>query len=205
MDRFSAADKLYFTSDTHFCHSKIIEYANRPFASIQEMNETLIRNWNEAVPEDGTVYHLGDFCFGGNEEWWSIIPRLNGRIHLIMGNHDMQNVGESFMQCFESVSEQKTISVDGQIIVMNHNPFLCFGGSYRGVWQLFGHVHSGPRSLGNGKDDTRLVHLFPTQYDVGVDNNDYRPISYEKVRDIMKERISGEADMLDYKNQNCNP
>lgn len=190
--RYGASDKLFFTSDTHFCHMKILEYANRPFATVQEMNEALIRNWNEAVPEDGIVYHLGDFCFGGADEWLSIIPRLNGNIHLIMGNHDLRNAGESFMSCFESVSQQRTISVNGQTIVLNHNPFLCFGGAYRGVWQLFGHVHSGPRSLGNGRDDVRLVHLFPTQYDVGVDNNDYRPVSYERVRDIIRTQVAHE-------------
>lgn len=188
--RYSASDKLFFTSDTHFCHSKILEYANRPFASIQEMNETLIRNWNEVVPEDGTVFHLGDFCFGSNAEWWSVIPRLKGKIILIMGNHDMRNAQEDFMGCFEYVTQQMTISVDGQTIVLNHNPFLCFGGAYRGVWQLFGHVHSGPRSLGNGKDGWRLIHLFPTQYDVGVDNNNYRPVSYAQVREIIRSRIS---------------
>lgn len=184
--RYSASDKLFFTSDTHFCHSKIIEFANRPFSSIHDMNETLIRNWNETVPEDGIVFHLGDFCFGGNDEWWSIIPRLNGKIILIMGNHDMRNADQDFMSCFEYVTQQITISVDGQTIILNHNPFLCFGGSYRGVWQLFGHVHSGPRSLSNGKDDARLVYLFPTQYDVGVDNNEYKPVSFCQLKEIIK-------------------
>lgn len=189
--RYSASDKLFFTSDTHFFHEKIIGFANRPFASVEEMNETLIRNWNETVPEDGIVFHLGDFCFGGNAEWWSVIPRLNGKIILIMGNHDMRNANQDFMSCFEHVTQQMTISVERQTIVMNHNPFLCFGGAYRGVWQLFGHVHSGPRSLGNGKDDARLVHLFPTQYDVGVDNNEYRPVSYCRLREITKDQLQG--------------
>ena len=63
---------------------------------------------------------------------------------------------------------------------LNHYPFLCYGGSYRGVWQLFGHVHSGPNA--EGLDISRLESLFPTQYDVGVDNNDYAPISYREVK-----------------------
>lgn len=187
--RYSASDKLFFTSDTHFFHEKIIGFANRPFASVEEMNETLIRNWNETVPEDGIVFHLGDFCFGTAQQWLQILSGLNGKIHLVMGNHDMRNAGEDFMKTFASVSQQRTIIVDGQSIILNHNPFLCFGGAYRGVWQLFGHVHSGPRSLGNGKDDARLVHLFPTQYDVGVDNNEYRPVSYCQLREIIKNQL----------------
>ena len=57
-------ENLFFTSDTHFFHEGIIRFCNRPFGSVEEMNETLIRNWNEKVPEDGTVFHLGDFAFG---------------------------------------------------------------------------------------------------------------------------------------------
>lgn len=187
--RYGPEDKLFFTADTHFFHSKIIEYTNRPFTSVLEMNETLISNWNEVVPEDGIVFHLGDFCFGDAEQWLQILSRLNGSIHLVMGNHDMRMAGESIMNSFASVSQQRTIIVAGQSIILNHNPFLCYGGAYRGVWQLFGHVHSGPRSLGIGKDDARLVHLFPTQYDVGVDNNDYRPVSYEQLKKMIQGRL----------------
>ena len=74
-----------------------------------------------------------------------------------------------------------TIKVGGQTIVLNHNTFLCYGGSYRDVWQLFGHVHSGPASH-TGLDHPRLQMLFPMQYDVGVDNNDFRPISFAEVK-----------------------
>ena len=185
-NRFSG-ENLFFTSDTHFCHENIIRFCNRPFGSVKEMNEALIHNWNETVPEDGTVFHLGDFAFGGAAEWCSVMNRLNGRIFLILGNHDIKNAKEGFMGRFEHVSQQMTISVDGQKIVLNHNPFLCFGGAYRGTWQLFGHVHSGPVSK-NGKDLPRLNMLFPTQYDVGVDNNGYRPVSYARVKEIIKRR-----------------
>lgn len=71
------------------------------------------------------------------------------------------------------------ISVNGQRIILNHNPFLCYGGAYDGAWQLYGHVYSGPRSK-TGKDIPRLSMLFPTQYDVGVDNNGFKPVSFKK-------------------------
>lgn len=89
-NKFSG-ENLFFTSDTHFFHEGIIKFCNRPFESVEEMNETLIRNWNETVPEDGTVFHLGDFAFGGWREWMSAYNRLNGKIYLILGNHDMKN------------------------------------------------------------------------------------------------------------------
>ena len=60
-------DKVYVTSDMHCGHSKIIEYCNRPFASVEEMNETLINNWNKKIPDDGIVFDLGDFAIGGSK------------------------------------------------------------------------------------------------------------------------------------------
>ena len=177
-------ENIWFTSDTHFYHENIIHFCNRPFKDVAEMNETLVRNWNETVPEDGIVFHLGDFCLGGSQYWNDILYRLNGKIYLILGNHDMKNIRPGFMKRFEYVSQQMTICVGGQSIILNHNPFLCYGGSYRDVWQLFGHVHSGPLST-TGLDLPRLNMLFPLQYDVGVDNNNFRPVSFAEVRRII--------------------
>ena len=74
---------------------------------------------------------------------------------------------------------------------MNHVPFLCYGGTYRDqkglVYQLFGHVHSGRN--GKGKDIERLKYLFPTQYDVGVDNNDYTPISWYEAEEKIEKQL----------------
>jgi calcineurin-like phosphoesterase family protein len=175
------ADHIWFTSDTHFCHENIVRYSGRPFKDAAEMNEELIRRWNETVPEDGTVFHLGDFCLGSSKEWNDIMYRLNGRIYLILGNHDFRNIKQAFMKRFEFVTQQMTIRVGGQTIILNHNPFLSYGGSYRDTWQLFGHVHSGPLSK-TGLDLPRLKMLFPLQYDVGVDNNGFRPISFAEIK-----------------------
>lgn len=174
-------DNIWFTSDTHFYHANIIRFNGRPFADVNEMNEELIRRWNEIVHKDGIVFHLGDFCLGHPRDWNDILSRLHGRIYLILGNHDMKNIKGGFMHRFERVTQQMTIRVGGQSIILNHNPFLCYGGSYRDVWQLFGHVHSGPREK-TGLDLPRLKMLFPLQYDVGVDNNDFRPVSFAEVK-----------------------
>lgn len=173
-------EHTFFTSDTHFGHANIIRFCNRPFKNVEEMDETLIENWNQVVSEDDTVFHLGDFAFGGSNVWKSIIPRLNGHINLIIGNHDRKNLRQGYMSSFGMVVSQLQIEIEGNPIYLNHYPFLCYGGSYRGVWQLFGHVHSGPNA--EGLDISRLKTLFPTQYDVGVDNNDYAPISYKEVK-----------------------
>lgn len=77
--------------------------------------------------------------------------------------------------------------VDKQKIYLNHYPFLCYGGSYDDTWQLFGHVHT--RRNNTGKDASRLSMLLPTQYDVGVDNNDFTPVSFAQVKAIIGKQI----------------
>jgi len=182
------ADHVWFTADTHFCHGNIVRFSGRPFKDAAQMNEEFIRRWNETVPKDGTVFHLGDFCLGGGREWDDIVRRLNGKIYLILGNHDFRNIKKSFMSRFEMVTQQMTIRVGGQSIILNHNPFLAYGGAYRDTWQLFGHVHSGPLS-NTGLDLPRLKMLFPLQYDVGVDNNDFRPVSFHEVKAKIEEQV----------------
>ena len=182
-------EKVYFTSDTHFGHENIIRYCGRPFRNAEEMNAELIRRWRETVPEDGIVFHLGDFAHGGSRLWNDIHHALTGRKYLILGNHDMKALRQGYMGQFEHVAQQMTIKVGGQTIVLNHNPFLCYGGSYRDVWQLFGHVHSGPASH-TGLDHPRLRMLFPLQYDVGVDNNDFRPISFAEVKAKIEAQVA---------------
>ena len=183
------AEELWFTSDTHFWHENIIRFCGRPFRNAEEMNHELIRRWNVTVPEDGIVFHLGDFCHGSQKQWNEILDSLHGRIFLILGNHDMKYYRGGDMSGFEYVTQQMTIRVDGQTIILNHNPFLCYGGSYRNVWQLFGHVHSGPFSH-TGLDHPRLKALFPMQYDVGVDNNGFRPVSFLQVKQEIETQVS---------------
>ena len=179
--------KVYFTSDTHFNHANIIGFCNRPFKSVEEMNEKLIENWNNVVGADDIVFHLGDFCLGGSAEWTKVLDRLNGKIYLIQGNHDMKNLRQGYTSPFELITMQKHIEVGKQKIYLNHCPFLCYGGAYRDTWQLFGHVHTS--KYNTGKDKSRLAYLFPTQYDVGVDNNNFTPVSFEQVKSIIKKQV----------------
>ena len=177
---FHDGSKVWFTSDTHFGHENIIGYCSRPFVNVHEMNEALINNWNSVVNPDDTVFHLGDFAIGGSQLWNETLNRLNGDIILVQGNHDRKNLRQGYIKRFLNVSPKLHIVVEGQSICLNHEPLLCYARWEKRVWQLFGHVHSGPKSTSS--DLPRLQHLLPTQYDVGVDNNDYYPISFNEVK-----------------------
>lgn len=195
--KFADGSKIFFTSDTHWGHANILGFCNRPFANVEEMNHKLIENWNNKVPTDGLVFHLGDFAWGGYPFWKNIRSQLNGEIILIKGNHDEKNMTPTAAEeLFKLVTPQMKIRVEGRGVYLNHNPFLCYGGTYRDpkglVYQAFGHVHSGPGA--KGLDVDRLGILFPTQYDVGVDNNNYEPISWaefdEKIsRQLLKSKF----------------
>lgn len=181
--RFHSEDPLFFTADTHFGHKNIIDYCKRQFRDVEEMNETLIDNWNGTVGKNDTVFHLGDFGMGDAADWNRILDRLNGRIYLVAGNHDLRALSSGVNTRFEKVSMQMLIQVGKRKIYLNHYPFLCFSGSEKECWQLFGHVHSNRRQ--STADNSRLNYLLSTQYDVGVDKNDYAPISYKQIRDIL--------------------
>jgi calcineurin-like phosphoesterase family protein len=185
------ASNIYFTSDTHFGHDNIIKFCHRPFKDVEEMNSELIRRWNEKVGPDDTIFHLGDFAFGGSDIWNNILKQLNGHKILIIGNHDIKNLREGYMQYFDYVGPQLLLNIEERSVYLNHYPFLCYGGSWgspkNAVYQLFGHVHSGPTS--SGLDTERLVSLFKYQYDVGVDNNNFTPISWSEVKNKIQENV----------------
>ena len=180
--------RIFFTSDTHFGHTNIIKYCRRPFDSIKDHDAALIRRWNDKVGPDDLVFHLGDVGFGDPAYINKVLSQLNGRIILVIGNHDWRLLKKLDMSRFEDVVQQVNMNIDGHHIYLNHFPMLAFSGAYRGLeatWQLFGHVHTSPYT-DEGLDQARMKHLFTTQYDVGVDNNDFTPVSFEEVRQIIE-------------------
>jgi len=154
------------------------------------MDKALIENWNSVVGKNDIVFDLGDFAFAPNWRWKEILSQLNGKHHLILGNHDTTRwPGDKIIELFESVHYQMLLKIDDKYkVILNHYPFLCYAGTYRNpedcVIQLHGHVHEHPGAT--GKDIERLRYRFPYQYDVGVDNNNYTPMSWEKVKEIIK-------------------
>ena len=104
----------YFTSDLHLGHRNIIRLCNRPFATIEEMDETLIRNWNAKVTNGDTVYILGDLLFRNEKPAEEYLKQLKGKKHLIIGNHDRDWVKKCNLEdFFESVNNLHFIS-DGK-------------------------------------------------------------------------------------------
>jgi calcineurin-like phosphoesterase family protein len=173
---------LFFTADTHFGHANIIQYTNRPFDSASHMDEVLIANWNSVVGPDDEVYHLGDFALCNPEPCHRILSRLNGRIHLIRGNHEKTAL--CMPERFEWVKDYHEMHVPSaragrgkQMIVLCHYAMRVWNASHHGSWQLYGHSH------GALPDDSGLLSI-----DVGVDCHGYTPISFAQVEAIMRKK-----------------
>ena len=190
---------LWFISDTHWFHQAILNLCNRPFSSIQEHDQKLIDNWNSVVGLDDTVFHLGDFCFGGSQKWKEIRDQLNGHIILIRGNHDDKSMSGVMESLFDYVSYQMKIIVDGRTVYLNHFPFLTFARWKPDVYHdsvtfaLSGHTHI--RKDDTGFDSKFLSNYLPTQYDVGVDLNNYTPISWEEIDKRIKYQIDNNTNV----------
>lgn len=173
-------NKLYFTSDTHWGHKNIIKYSKRPYSSVPEMNEAMIRNWNDRVEPDATVYHVGDFAFMTEDEATAVAQRLNGNKILVLGNHDKSlRRYKPFTSCFARVSTYEELRVpepgmnrDEQLIVICHYPMMSWNQSGRGSWMLHGHCHG----------NLKYPFIGGKIMDVGVDPNGMRPISYAEVK-----------------------
>jgi len=167
---------IYFTADNHWYHSNILKYCNRPFDNVEQMNKTMIENWNSVVKPNDTVYHLGDFCWAKKVETVdALIKRLNGKIHLIIGNHDKKVVIKS--DKFNSISERLEIKHSGMRIILDHYALRVWNASHYGSYQLFGHSHGGLKEYDN-----------ILQCDVGVDCWNFTPVSYEQIKEVMDKK-----------------
>ena len=132
---------IRYIADMHFDHESIIAYDNRPFNSVEEMNEALIENWNRVVKQEDLTWILGDFCLGNEERWTSILKRLNGEKALIIGNHDSSDAVKAVQGFFTEVAEYREIRDMGRNVVLCHYPILGFRDHYFGWYHLYGHVH----------------------------------------------------------------
>ena len=193
--------KIWLTSDTHWSHENILKYCNRPFGSVEEMNEALVNNWNSVVKPDDHVYHLGDFCFGNVEKWnWCLEPgRLNGHIHLILGNHDPDRVFRegTLIERFDSIDFQKILIIEGWTVILNHFPFASFSNNYdHKVMALSGHTHVGQLSSAVESYDALNAIYKPNQYDVGVDNNNFTPVSWVEVKKKVTAQIENNVNLM---------
>lgn len=158
---------IWFCADLHFSHANILKYQNRPFLSIGDMDECLIQTFNSYIKPEDEVYCLGDFSFSDPTYY---LKRLNGKWHLIKGNHDHRQPNRPFSW----VKDTYMLRSVNPMIFMCHYPMRQWPQSHYGVINLHGHCHGSLPALGR-------------QMDVGVDCNNYAPVHIEEVFSKMKD------------------
>lgn len=156
---------IWFTSDQHFGHKRIIELAHRPFASVEDMDETMIKLWNERIAKSDLVYHLGDFAFADHTPYLS---RLNGQKRLILGNHDHSNRVKA-AKGWSTIDSLLHVTVDDVPLVLCHYAMKVWNRSHYGAIQLYGHSH------GSLPGDSQSL-------DVGVDCWDFAPVALIEIK-----------------------
>ena len=171
---------IWFTSDTHFNHQNILAYEpeTRPFETVEEMNEVIIKNWNDKVKPDDTIYVLGDFFMGMLDKIEDILDRLNGKIILVRGNHDTKKRIEIYKSKGIEVKDFDHFAYKGRYFILCHFPNnneefirMITQDNSEVVW-LYGHVHSNaPKGYHDGT------------FHIGVDTNNLTPISIQEVWD----------------------
>ena len=133
-------NKKFVISDLHFDHKRIIELCNRPFSSVEEMNEQMVTRWNSVVGDKDDVFFGGDFGFN-NKKVAGWFEKLNGVKHLVMGNHDHAatlNLG------WYSMHTRLEVEHEGTFFVLDHYPIEDWNKRYHDSVHLYGHVHNVP-------------------------------------------------------------
>lgn len=198
--------KIYFISDTHFGHSNIIKYCDRPYKTVEEMNIDIIQKWNSIVGKDDTVWHVGDFAFFRKNETdkiKKIITKLNGNINLLLGNHDRHISSDIQFWLdlgFKKVWNSPFLFMNDYIL--SHEPIVTKNGVdltyHPKLKNIHGHIHNSfekyqKLSIEDQKK-TDLQHsefghipdITKRSFNVSIEVIDYKPIAFETILDKMK-------------------
>lgn len=161
--------RRWVIADLHFGHTNVIAYSQRPFADAEQMNKTLIRNWNNVVSKDDIVYVLGDFTLSRRTEFISeMCGKLNGHKVLVMGNHDTRKPAD-YIACGFRTAIRKPILVEPRVLLMHEPP--AAEDIFYGMKYIFGHVH----------DKICEADRYGNCACVSVERTNYMPIDLDKL------------------------
>ena len=170
---------IYYTADHHFGHTNIIKHTSRPFQTVEEMDAVLLANWNDVVKPQDTVYILGDLFFRNTVSAEDYLRRLNGKKHLIIGNHDKDWMKKTdLLKYFKSVEHMSIFNDGAHRITLCHYPMMTWGGIAKGSYMIHGHIHNNTDA-----EYFSLIKKMPNILNAGVDINSFCPVNFN---DLLK-------------------
>ena len=173
--------KIFYISDLHLCHKNIMDFCERPYNTVEEMNEDIIEKWNSVVTPNDVVRILGDIAFPKSQEdieqVIKLVKRLNGNKTLIIGNHDHKLLkDERFIRLFSSIENYMMVKDNGRKVILFHYPIEEWDGFYKGSIHLYGHVHNNDVGLKDIKN----------RYNVSADVIGFTPRTLDELIEIYK-------------------
>jgi calcineurin-like phosphoesterase family protein len=168
---------MFFTADLHLGHANIIKHCNRPFSSVNEMDEYLLASWNSRVRPNDSVYIIGDLIFRSSLSPDDYLSRLNGKKHLILGNHDKDWVKKVEMSKHFVTVERFLEFSDGQHrITMCHYPMMSWNHISKGSYMIHGHIHNNYDAI-----YSPLMADMPNLLNASVEINNYQPVKFNEL------------------------
>lgn len=167
---------IYFTADLHLGHANIIKYCQRPFQSVSDMDKAIIDNIMTKLNRGDTLHILGDLAL--NIKIYEDFVRLchTSGINLVIVRGGYDRIPYHLTSIFKiPIYDLKTIKIGNHPIVLCHYCLRVWDRSHYNSWHLFGHSHGTLEAIGKS-------------HDVGVDNNNFMPLSFDEIKDIMSNR-----------------
>lgn len=186
----SSETRIWFISDTHFCHNKDFLYTPRGFTNIADHDITLMHNWNSVVAPDDIVYHLGDVILSNTEKGIEILKRLNGQIHIIRGNHDTEAKINLYKDCpnVVEVVDAKYLTIGKKYhFYLSHYPTITSNfddgkNIHKAIINIFGHTHQIEKFYNNN----------PFMYCVCADAHHNAPVEFSTIVQDIKAQLEKE-------------
>ena len=187
-------DKIFFTSDLHFCHDREFIWGPRGFKSVQEMNDAIIERAWQAMESDDDLYILGDMMLNDNERGIELMNEMPGRKHLIIGNHDTITRIALYQGRVANLEDRPLyadmLHYNGYHFYLSHYPTLTGNLEKESLKQvtcnLFGHTHS--------KD--KFYQDIPYMYNVALDAHNCYPVALDDIILDMEAKVKECKEML---------
>lgn len=172
---------IYYTADLHLNSYRNLSY--RPFETMEEMNSTILHNFNQKVGKGDILVIVGDVGSCSNPPF-ELVRKMHGRKILVLGNNDMPVMGRKrFRELFEKIVIGNYMFYDKYIketIFLNHFPCASWTCSREGKLHFFGHIHS------LKTDGYEQMMQIPNAYNVGVDVRDFMPVTAQEILEAGK-------------------
>ena len=184
---------IWFTSDLHLGHNKDFVVQARGFETIEEMNAEIIRRWNERISADDDVYVLGDLILGDVDAGIALIATLNGKLHIMRGNHDTDKKVEKYLELpnIVEVKYADILQYGKAVFWMSHYPTITANYDDDKPWakhliNLFGHTHQ----------KAKFYNDIPFMFHVGMDSNNNTPILLDDIIEMCNQKVVECKEML---------